>query len=381
VVQAGEVVADVPAGSLGDGPLYDRPSHKPEWLEAIGAIDVLVPPTDLGQALLAILGSPNIASKRWVYEQYDHMVMLGTVVKPGSDAAVLRIEGARSRIALTVDGNGRYCHIDPRAGSAHSVAEAARNLSALGARPVAITNCLNFGNPQRPEVMWQFKEAIAGIAQACDALGTPVTGGNVSFYNESADLAIYPTPIIGMVGILDHDVTPPVTGFAEGRIVAVVGDTLPELGGSEYARSVLGLVGGKLPTLDLAREATTGETVRSAIASGLLASVHDISSGGIGVALAECAVLGSTGVLVTPPDDLDAYLWLFSESASRYLVSFDEVHVERLRGDFAEAGCGLHVIGRTVGDRLIVEGALDLGVPELRSAYMDSFARAMSDGG
>lgn len=378
VVQAGEVVADVPAGSLGNGPLYDRPSHKPEWVEAISKIDVNVSPTDIGQALLAVVSSPNIASKRWVYEQYDHMVMLGTVVKPGSDAAVLRLEGAPSRIALTVDGNGRYCHIDPRAGSAHSVAEAARNLSALGARPVAITNCLNFGNPERPEVMWQFKEAIAGIAEACDALSTPVTGGNVSFYNESAEMAIYPTPIIGMVGILAHEVTPPGIGFSEGGVVAVVGETFPELGGSEYARSVLGLVGGQLPSLDLGLEATTGEAIRLAIASGLLTSVHDISSGGIGVALAESVALGSTGALVTPPDTSDTYLWLFSESASRYLVSFDESNLERLRDDFKKAG--LHVIGRTGGDRLIVEGALDLGADELRSAYTDSFARAMSDG-
>ncbi|MEO7803706.1 MAG: phosphoribosylformylglycinamidine synthase subunit PurL [Actinomycetota bacterium] len=373
VTQNGMVVADVPAASLGDGPLYDRPATKPAWIDVLQDEDVTShPPTEMGKALLELISSPNIASKHWVWEQYDHQVMLGTVVKPGVDAAVLRLPGAKSRLAVTTDANARFCFLDPYLGAKHCVAEAYRNISALGATPVAITNCLNFGSPEREEVMWQFIEAVKAIGEACLVLGTPVTGGNVSFYNETGTTAIYPTPVIGMVGVLAEGIEPRPMGFMnEGDVVVCIGHTEAELGGSEYARTLLGKVAGRIPALDLGLEVARADVVRAAIAKGILSSCHDISEGGLAVALVEACVFAGKGATIHPENHLAAHEWLFSETASRYLVSLKEKDLDAL-GEVE-----MTVLGKVEGDTLVIEGILEVTVDELAGCYRDAFAKAM----
>ncbi|HVE75356.1 MAG TPA: phosphoribosylformylglycinamidine synthase subunit PurL [Actinomycetota bacterium] len=375
VVSDGEVVADVPAASLGDGPVYDRPIERPSWVDALSS-ETIEPPDDIEAGLMKLIGSPNIASKRWAWEQYDHQVMLGTVVRPGADAAVLRIPGTSTRIAVTTDGNGRYCYLDPRGGAQHSVAEAYRNLSALGAEPVAITNCLNFGNPERPEVMWQFAEAVRGIGEACISLGTPVTGGNVSFYNETGDVAIYPTPIIGMVGVMPEDVVVPGPGWRkEGDVILLLGATGQELGGSEYARTVLGKVSGKLPALDLEIERAVGTVAREAIRAGLCMSAHDLSEGGLAVALAEACAISGLGAQIDLQSETPAWE-LFSESASRILLSVSESAASRVLEIASNAGVPARRIGVVSAGSLRGPG-FDLDVAEISSAFHQSFAAAM----
>jgi phosphoribosylformylglycinamidine (FGAM) synthase-like enzyme len=377
VVEHGQIVADVPAASLGDGPIYDRPYTEPVRLDATGdAVDE--PPADLSAAVLELVGSPNVASKRWVWEQYDHEVMLGTVVGPGHDAAVLRLPGTASRLAVTVDGNGRWCRIDPFLGAQHAVAEAARNVSIVGAEPAAITNNLNFGSPERPDVMWQFVRAVDGMAEACRALGTPVTGGNVSFYNETGGLPIDPTPIVGMVGVLGPGVSPPPLGFTDaGDLVVLVGSTANELEGSEYARTVLGRLGTTIPALDLGREAAVGRTVRTAIAAGLVSSAHDCSEGGLAVTLAEAAIAGRVGAEIEPEPGLPLHVWLFSESASRIVVSVAPAALGELERIAAGDRVPLATLGTVGGDTLSIAGSLSIPVPELRARYETSFPRAM----
>jgi phosphoribosylformylglycinamidine synthase len=376
VVEHGVTVADVPAASLGDGPVYDRPWEEPPHPGA-APDPVDDPPADLRAAVLELVGSPNVASKRWVWEQYDHEVMLGTVVGPGHDAAVLRLPGTGSRIAVTADGNGRWCAIDPYLGAQHAVAEAARNVSTVGAEPAAITNNLNFGSPERPGVMWQFVRAVDGMAEACRALGTPVTGGNVSFYNETGGRPVDPTPIVGMVGVLAPGVVPPPLGFQRaGDAVVLVGSTAGELGGSEYARTILRRRGTAIPALDLAREAAVGRTVRAAIAAGLLSSAHDCSEGGLAVALAESAIAAGLGAEIEPEQGLPLHVWLFSESASRILVSADLALIPQIEQIAAAEGVPLARLG-TVGGDALSAGPLSVAVAELKERHETSFARAM----
>ena len=372
-----DLVAEVPAASLGDGPVYDRPLERPAFVDGFTQVDV-DEARDPADSLIRLLSSPGIASKRWVWEQYDHQVLLGTVVKPGADAALIRLSPEGPRIAVTTDGNGPYCQIDPRLGAAHTVAESYRNLCAMGAKPLAITNCLNFGSPERPEVMWQFSEVIDGLAEACSALETPVTGGNVSFYNETSGVSIFPTPIVGMIGEFEPTGTPQAMGFAAaGDIIAVIGATLPELGGSEYARVVLGRLGGRLPALDLAVEAKAGHLVREGIAKGLFSSVHDCSEGGIGVALAESCMKGGVGAEVQPDESMPLHAWLFSESASRYLISASEDSFSVLMEMAARHDVALVKIGTTGSDSLKVAGAVELALQEMSKAFEESFEACM----
>ncbi|MGH2557284.1 MAG: phosphoribosylformylglycinamidine synthase subunit PurL, partial [Actinomycetota bacterium] len=258
VRHGGQVVAQVPAKALADeGPVYERPMSPPAWLVRVREDDPAKAPlpVSLEEGFYSVLGSPGVASKRWVYEQYDSLVMGGTVFGPGADAAVIRLEDSIRGVALATDGNGRYGFLDPYLGGSHAVAEAARNVATIGARPLAITNCLNFGDPERPEVMWAFAEAVRGIGDACRALNTPVTGGNVSFYNESGDSSVYPTPVVGVVGVLDDYRLLVRHGFPEdGLVIYLLGRTLPELGGSDYGDAVLGSVSGRPPGLDLDSE-------------------------------------------------------------------------------------------------------------------------------
>src|SRR5581483_2645941 len=291
VRQNGEIVAEIPNECLTDlAPVYNRPL-KPRDL-ATAEIDVrsiiescMIPPAD---ALERLLTSPNIASKEWVYRQYDYQVRTNTIVEPGSDSAVIRLKETRKALSMTLDGNGRYCQLNPREGIKLVAAEAARNLVCSGAKPVAVTNCLNFASPERPEVMWDFSETIDGLAEACNAFGTPVTGGNVSFYNETDGKGIYPTPVIGMVGLSEgtnHIVT---SGFKNaGDLVVLIGETKDDMGGSEFLSHICGKIAGKLPHLDLTREKAIHSACLEAINSGLINSAHDCSDGGLAVTIAE----------------------------------------------------------------------------------------------
>jgi phosphoribosylformylglycinamidine synthase II len=373
VVLGGAVVADVPARSLADeGPEYDRPMSPPaERGDVVSEDPTFATPTGSAQdALFTVLGSPNVASKRWVWEQYDWIVQGGTVRGPGSDAAVVRIEGGLKALAVSSDGKGRFGALDPYLGAAHAVAESARNVAATGARPLAITNCLNFGDPERPEVMWQFAESIRGMADACRALETPVTGGNVSFYNESAGSAIWPTPVIGMVGLLEDHRLALSSGFVRaGDLVYVLGETLPELGGSEYAEVVLGRVAGRPPALDLGRERALHRLLVEGANLDILSSAHDCGDGGLGIALAESAIAGSIGFAVTLPGDLPPHVAMFSESASRAVVSVDAGRADRLEELAAALGVPLVRVGETGGPRVMIDGVLDSSVDELTAAY------------
>jgi phosphoribosylformylglycinamidine synthase len=374
----GEVVAELSARSLADeGPEYTRPMEPPAWLDDLIEDEptFVDPPVEPGEAFLRVLGSPNVASKRWVWEQYDSLVQGNTLAGPGSDAAVIRIEGTLRAVALATDGNGRYGRLDPFLGAAHSVAEAARNVACVGARPLAVTNCLNFGNPERPEVMWAFAEAVRGMGQACRQLGTPVTGGNVSFYNESGPSAIWPTPVVGMLGLLDDYRLLVRPGFDPGYLVYLLGETFAELGGSEYSEVVLGKVSGRPPGLDLESEAGLISLLLDATRRDLVAAAHDCSDGGLAVTLAECAIAGDTGFAVGLPGDLPSHVALFSESASRAVVC---VSPEKA-GEF-EAVAGDHRVpharlGETGGPRMVFGDAFEVTVAEAREIHEGALPR------
>ncbi len=292
----GTVVAEIPNTALVDeAPVYDRPRSRPSYLDEVSKIDESVfdesrqPPAR--DALLALLASPTVASKRWVYRQYDHMVRTNTLVLAGMGAGVVRVKGTETALAMSTDGNGRYTYLDPRRGAMLALAEAARNVACAGGTPIGATNCLNFGNPERPEIMWQFAEAVEGLTEACRALDIPITGGNVSLYNETDGQAIYPTPIIGVVGLIeDASRVLSRTFKGEGHDVVLLGEGLGELGGSEYLNTIHGLVRGKPPQLDLDRERALIALLVRAAADGLLQSAHDCSDGGLAVALAECCL-------------------------------------------------------------------------------------------
>ncbi len=382
VKMGGEVVAEVPARSLADeGPVYERPLVPPPgFADAVSddpTFEIVTRPLD--EAFLSVLSSANVASKRWVYEQYDFLVQGGTVAGPGADAAIVRIEGTLKALALVSDGKGRYGHLDPYLGAAHAVAEAARNVAVMGATPLAITNCMNFGNPERPEVMWQFSESIRGMTDACNAFGTPVTGGNVSFYNESGDSAIWPTPVIGMLGLI-HDYRLLVrTGFpGPGLIVYLLGETLPELGGSEFAEVVLGRIAGRPPALDFEREAALHRLLIEAGGSDLLASAHDCSDGGLVVALAESAMVGSTGFAVTLHGDLPSYVTMFSESASRAVVSVRPERAEAFEQLVAAHQVPLSRLGETGGPRMVFDNLFETTIEEARATYEDALPKLLA---
>ena len=376
-----KVVAEVPASSLARGPEYHREQERPAYIDEVAAFDpgTLKPPDDPGDALLELLGSPNICSRHWVYHQYDHMVGVNTVMRPGGDAAVLKVKGAKSGLALTCDCNGRYCYLDPYVGAQIAVAESGRNLACSGATPVAITNCLNFGNPEKPGIFWQFCRAVEGLGEGCRQLETPVVGGNVSFYNESFGEAIYPTPVVGMLGLLD-DVDDRVgSAFVqEGDLVALLGETKDELGGSEYLKVIHGKVAGSPPSIDWDAEKGLIRCLTRAAESNLLSSAHDLSEGGLAVALSESSIQGGTGAGVKLAGDLPLHVLLFSESQSRALVSFQPEKLEALKEIAARLGVPLEVIGRTGGDNLEVEGALSIPLEKMTDVYVNSLEKMIA---
>ncbi|MCR4403221.1 MAG: phosphoribosylformylglycinamidine synthase subunit PurL [Firmicutes bacterium] len=368
------VVAEVPAKALTDmAPCYTREVREPEYYRREKERDLSsVPePDDYAIALGRLLASPRIASKEWVYGQYDHQVGTNTVVLPGRGTSVVRVPGTNMGLALTCDANSLYCYLDPWAGAAHAVTEAARNIAAAGAEPIGITDCLNLGNPEKPEVFWQFRRAVEGMAEAARALEIPVTGGNVSFYNESKRdgsvvVAIHPTPMVGMVGLvedLSHVMTP---GFKrEGDVVALLGRTGDEIGASEYLSEVHGIEGGPVPAVDLEAERAVIELSLAIIRGGLLSSCHDLSEGGLAVALAEACVLGGNGkgqgARLRLPGTMRADRYLFSESGGRMLVSFRPAATSAVKEMADEYGVPVMILGEVGGMRLVIDDASHAG--------------------
>jgi phosphoribosylformylglycinamidine synthase len=350
-------VCAIPVTALVDeAPRYARDVARPTYVEEVqswnpapGWLDGVDPL----EALERLLASPSIASKRWVWEQYDHQVQAATVIGPGADAALLRIRGTNRGLALVVDGNGRWVWCDPRAGAALAVCEAARNLAAVGARPLAVTDCLNFGNPEKDPVYWQFVEAVRGIAAACRALGTPVVSGNVSFYNESAEGAVLPTPTIGMVGViddLDRRVPP---GRAEpGDVVLEIGGPGRHLGASSFLAEIAGTTAGRPPRVDFDAERALGEAARALAADGLVGTMHDISGGGLAVAAAEIsfAFPPRCGLELELPAGSEPFSALFGEDAARLVAVIPAERIERALASLAERGVPARRAGRVTED-------------------------------
>ena len=395
VLEHGKVVAEIPNAALtDDAPLYKRPLARweppveremPEHIQ-------LAESGDFTERLKHLLASPNICSKRWVWQQYDHMVQTNTVEAPGAgDAGVIRIKGSNRGLAMALDGNGRWCYLDPRLGAMHAVAEAARKVACAGATPVGATNCLNFGNPEKANIMWQFSQTIDGITRACEELEVPITGGNVSFYNETLGEGIYPTPVLGVVGILEdvHKAAKMHFGAAGRTIVLLraneAGDAVDaesEFGSSEYAKEILGAVWGYPPELDLEKEATLQRAIISMIQQGLAESVHDCADGGLAVALSESAFPKGVGLrAVIEAEGLPQEFRLFGEDASRVVLSCDRSNLPRIQQLAVEYGLFADVLGETGGDRIeiTIEGkpAVSASVADLNAAYEGALERAL----
>jgi phosphoribosylformylglycinamidine synthase II len=377
----GEVVVDIPVDAVVNlCPAYTRPSVAPGPPPPAPPLAALPAPDDPGAVLLKLLASPTIADKEWVFRQYDHMVQTNTVVLPGADAAVLRIKGSRKALAMTLDGNGLYTRLDPRIGARIAVAEACRNLACVGARPIGVTNCLNFGNPEKPEVMGQFEQAVAGLAEACRTFGIPVTGGNVSFYNDTEGLSIDPTPVLGIVGLIDDLRRLVRPGFrAAGDAVVLIGESREELGGSEYLKTHFGLQAGAPPSIDLEMEKRTQEFLLDAIEAGLVRSAHDLSEGGLAVALAECAfhAPGRIGCEIDlSGSSLRDDALLFGESQSRIVATCARGKLEALVRSAAAHGVPAQAVGRAGGTHLTIRRdgreVLRLPVAEAFRAWKDS---------
>jgi phosphoribosylformylglycinamidine synthase len=373
------VLADVPVESLGDGPVYDRPRTAPPGRVDVHLDDPAVElatrfpeGSDLSAELLALLASPTIADKSWVYRQYDHQLFLNTVVRPGGDAAVLRLKGTSRALALTTDGTARFCALDPYTGARLVVIEAARNLACVGATPKALVNCLNFGNPEHPEVMWQFSEVVDGMSDACRALGIPVVGGNVSFYNESRGRDIDPTPVVGVVGLVD-DLTsvPPGPALHDGDAIVLLGHTESELGGSEWA-GLHDLRNGTPPAADLELAAALHDLVRAIVVGREVLAVHDVSDGGLAVALAEMAVAGGCGFDVALTSELVPALAWFSESASRVVVAVEAGTADALVERARNASVPAQRLGTAGGDRLVASGAFAVPLSDATHAWRDA---------
>ncbi len=383
----GETVAEIPNRPLADeAPLYDRPFREPADLARRQALDpsALEPVGPPAEVFLQLVGSPDIASRRWIHRQYDHMVRTNTIAPAGAGAGVVRIKGTRRALAFSVDGNGRYCLLDPYRGAMLAVAESARNVACAGGRPVGATNCLNFGNPERPEIMWQFARAVAGIGDACRALDIPITGGNVSLYNETDGQAIMPTPVLGVVGIIEDARRVVARTFREaGAVVMLLGAPCGTLGGSAYLKVVHGLVRGVPPELDLEAERAVQQLVASLAEARLVSSAHDCSDGGLAVALAECAFeSGGTGFDVTIPGSEDGRgpaSALYGEAASQIVVSARETDAEIVLARAAAAGVPARVLGRTGGERLRFtfdgEPVIDVGLAEAEQRWATGLSR------
>ena len=382
----GTIVAHAPAHGFvlgGGAPVYHRDIRRPEYLDVTGAFhaEAIPVPHDLSAVLTSLLSSPNIASKRWVYEQYDTSVRTNTAQLPGGDAAVIRIKGTRKAIAVKTDCNGRYVYLNPRRGAAIAVAEAARNVVCVGGEPLAITNCLNFGNPYKPEIYYQFSEAVAGMGEACRAFGTPVTGGNVSFYNEDPNAAVYPTPVIGMLGLIDNVDHIMTAGFrSAGDLIFLLGANRNDLAGSEYLATVHGLVAGDAPYLDIEAEKRLHAAVLRMIREGVLSSAHDVSDGGLAVALAESCILGPApiGATVRVYETFRRDAVYFGEAQSRIIVSCAPDSKRQLVQIAMEHEVELQELGIVGGRALRLNDDVDLDVAAMDDVYRHSLDRLLS---
>jgi phosphoribosylformylglycinamidine synthase len=381
VTEGDRVVAEFPGTRLvTDCPTYTPEAHESRKIVELRARDVSLVPErqeerDPAWTLVQLLSSPTIASKAWVYRQYDTSVRTNTVVGPGGDAAVVRIRGTERALALKTDCNSRYVYLDPRAGTRVAVCEAARNVACTGARPMAITNNLNFGNPRRPDVYFQLREAVRGMGEACTALGTPVTGGNVSLYNQTAETAILPTPVIAVLGVIDDVRRRTPTGFpAEGEVIVHLGQTREELSGSEWAHVVHGHLGGRPPQLDLLDEANLARLLVEAARGGYLTSSHDLSEGGLSQALVESCLRHGIGATVSLLGD--PFVGLFSESAARAIVTVPEDRVDSFLAMAASLGVPAGPIGHTGGSSLTVTDHFEIPLDELSAAWRGTLPAA-----
>jgi len=394
VKQHGEVVADIPNDALTDeAPLYHRPMQRwePNVAREKPESVTLGVQRDLTRDLDRLLATPNICSKRWITEQYESYVQLVGVQRPGGDAGVIRVKGTDRALAMALDGNGRWCWLDPKLGAEHAVAEATRNVACSGARPIGATNCLNFGNPEKPQIMWQFAQTIDGISRACEALDVPITGGNVSFYNETLGEGIYPTPVLGIVGLLE-DASKAMTPhfrrightlmLLRGSEAGDATDAEIEFGSSEYAKEILGEVWGFPPALELEQEAALQNCLIDLVGQGLLESAHDLSDGGMAVAAAEsCFPSGIGARLVLTSDGVPAECVLFGEDASRILISCTAEKTGRIKQVAGKYGVAAIPVGETISENLeiVLDGrkVVVAKVSELRRGYETSLERAL----
>ncbi|MEH7451777.1 phosphoribosylformylglycinamidine synthase subunit PurL [Gottfriedia acidiceleris] len=371
----GEVVAELPVDALAEeAPVYHKPSTEPAYYGEFQAMENYIPEiSDSKETLKQLLSQPTIASKEWVYGQYDYMVRTNTVVAPGSDAAVIRIRDTKKALAMTTDCNARYLYLDPEVGGKIAVAEAARNVVCSGARPLAITDCLNFGNPEKPEIFWQLEKATDGMSEACNVLSTPVIGGNVSLYNETNGEAVYPTPVVGMVGLIEDVEHIMTQNFkTAGDLIYVIGGAEAEFGGSELQKLLNGKIFGKAPSIDLAVESSRQEQILAAIQAGVVASAHDISEGGLAVAIAE-STFGPSEVGATITIEGNEVVSLFSETQSRFLLSVKPEHKEQF-----EALVDAKLIGTVTEETSVTvrnennETVLHASVEELKQAWKEA---------
>ncbi|MEM7050506.1 MAG: phosphoribosylformylglycinamidine synthase subunit PurL [Acidobacteriota bacterium] len=375
----GEVVADMPIAPLTEeAPIYRRPAEPPQDLAERHRRQDLDLPDDPGQALFDLLSTPEMGSKEWIWRQYDHTVRTNTIQGPGGDAAVLQIKGAASGLAMTSDVNPTYCWLDPRTGGAQAVTEAVRNLACVGAEPLGLTDCLNFGNPENPEIAWQFQEAIVGMSEACRALTVPVISGNVSFYNETDGVSVHPTPTVAMVGVVPVlDRVPESSFVREGHRLVLLGEDREEYGGSAYARLLLDVEQGAPPAVDLDHEARLAELLRVLAFNGSLWTAHDLSTGGLAVALAEATFGRRLGARVEVPGSA---LGLFSETQGRVLVACDGGELDTVLGRAEKAGVAAREIGEVGGEELDIGfdgGRLQRSVAELHEAWSTALPRAL----
>lgn len=387
IYENGELVGKMPARSLADdAPVYFGKGERPDYLDEVQNTDLsqLKEPTDIADVVMQVITSPNICSRQWVYRQYDHMVQTNTAVFPGSDAGVIRIKGTKKAIAATTDCNGRYCYLDPYMGARIAIAEAARNLVCSGAKPLAVTDCLNFGNPEKSHCFWQFEQAIKGLAEACDFFQTPVVGGNVSFYNESFGEAIYPTPMVGMVGLIEDIKNSCTPAFKEDNtLIVLLGQTYPEIGGSEYLKVIFDMVAGKPPYLDMEKEKNVQSCCLQAIKNNLILSAHDCSEGGIAVTLMECCIMGNRGAILDEPplgsegQEMDFCQWIFSESQSRIIVSLKKENLSKLKEIAGGLQVPVTVLGQTGGNKVQIDGKIDMAVEEIAKNWQGALECAI----
>ena len=389
IIENSDIPANLPIKPLVDeAPLYDRPSKRPDFQDEFQLLDLskLEESENHNDAFLNLLASPNIACKEWVYQQYDHMVRINSVILPGSDAAIIRIKGSAKGVGISLDSNSRYCYLDPYLGGLIAVAEGARNLVCSGVKPLAMTNCLNFGNPEKPEIMWQFKESVSGMSEASRFLKTPVVSGNVSFYNETQGVAIYPTPVVGMIGLIP-DCSKAITQFfkKEGDVIILLGETKEELGGSEYLKILHNKEKGKPPELILDLESRLHDVCLEAIHKGFVKSAHDCSEGGLAIAIAESAVSGpvTLGAEISLESSIRKDALLFGESQSRIVLSASKKHIEKIIGIAEKKEVPATIIGKVTKNSLKVHinsrSVIELSCGKIKKAWKNTIKTYMEN--